>query len=163
MKIIPYEIREGKIKIAVLLIGDKKIKVPITATYTDDLSVLEKVDWTKLKEEIGEFKTKFIKHLVKLIESNKKEKTILNALYNDKQTEFSVNRILGILKLSTKSKSELSVLLRRLKYANIIQVIEHGRTVTYQLTEFGLEVCDKLFGEEQTFDFNNKSLEEAIK
>lgn len=161
MKIIPFEVNEGKIKIVML--GDKEIRIPITATYADDLSVLAKVDWTKLKEELGQFKPKFINHLVKLIEANKKEKTLLSALYNNKQTEFSVKRILEGLELSVKSKSELSILLRRLKYANIIQVIEHGRTVTYQLTEFGLEVCDKLFGEEQTFDFNNKSLEEAIK
>ena len=122
-----------------------------------------KVDWSKLKEEIGQFKSEFIKHIVKLIEANKKEKTLLNAFYNNKQTEFSVKRILGILKISVKSKSQVSVLLRRLNYTNIIQDIEHGRTVTYQLTEFGVEVCEKLLGEEQTFDCTNKSLEEAIK
>lgn len=161
MKIIPFEVREGKIE--VVLVGDKEIRVPIAATYTDNLSVLAKVDWTKLKEEIGHFKSKFIKHIVKLIETNKKEKTLLNAFYNDKLTEFSAKRILGILKMPEKSKSQVSILLNKLKYANIIQGIEHGRKVTYQLTEFGSEVCDKLFGEEQTFDYSNKSLEEAIK
>lgn len=161
MKIIPYEVREGKIQ--VVLIGDKEIRVPIIATYSDDLSVLAKVDWIKLKEEIGLFKPKFVKHIVKLIEKNKKEKIFLSALYNERQTEFSVKRVLALLKIPIKSKSQLSILLMRLKYANIIQVIDHGRKVTYQLTEFGLEVCDKLFGEEQTFDCNNKSLEEAMR
>ena len=163
MKIVPYEVREGKIKIVIVEIGDKEIRVPITATYTDDLSVLAKVDWSKLKEEIGLFKPKFVKHIVKLIEKNKKEKIFLSALYNERQTEFSVKRVLELLKVPVKSKSQLSILLMRLKYADIIQVIKHGTTVTYQLTEFGVEVCDKLFGEEQTFDFNNKNLEEAIK
>lgn len=161
MKIIPFEVREGKIQ--VVLIGDKEIRMPIAATYTDDLSVLAKVDWIKLKEEMSEFKPKFVKHIVKLIGKNKKEKILLNALYNERQTEFSVKRVLEILKIPIKSKSQLSILLMRLKYANIIHVIDHGRKVTYQLTEFGLEVCDKLFGEEQTFDCNNKSLEEAMK
>ena len=106
MKIIPFEVREGKIKI--VLVGDKEIKVPISAAYTDNLTILAKVDWSKLKEEIGQFKSEFIMHIVKLIEANKKEKALLNAFYNNKQTEFSVKRILGILKMSEKSKSQLS-------------------------------------------------------
>jgi len=163
MDVIPFEVKEGIISVVLLQNGDKQIKIPVKASYEDDLSILGKVDWNKIREEIGQFKPKFIKHIIGLIEKNDRGKSLLSALYRDKETEFSVNRILSILNISAKSKSQLVYLLRVLKYAYLIKPISHGKKFTYQLTNFGMEICDKLFRDDEPLDVNNRNLEDAIR
>ena len=141
MEIIPYEVKEGKILTVVLQTKDQKIKIPIMANYDDDLSILAKVDWTKLKDEISQFKHDFVNHLVSLIKKNELEKSLLSLFYNEKGTEFSTNRIVNITK---RSKSQIIIVLNKLKYVMVVESISHGKRHTYQLTLFGIEVCNKL-------------------
>ena len=160
MKIIPYEVKEGRILTVVLQDKDKQIKIPIMANYDDDLAVLTKVDWTKLKDEIVQFKHDYMDHLVGLIEKNKIEKNLLSFFYNEKGTEFSTNRIVDITK---RSKSQIIVALNKLKYVMIIESIYHGKRLTYQLTLFGIEVCNKLGLDNRKTVNSNEELLEAIK
>lgn len=160
MKIVPYEVKEGKILAVVLQDKDQKIKIPINANYDDDLAILAKVDWVKLKDEIVQFKHDFIDHLVGLIEKNELEKSLLNIFYNEKGTEFSTNRIVDVTK---KSKSQIINTLKKLKYAMVIESVSHGKRVTYQLTLFGIEVCNKLGLDNRKILNNNEELLEAIR
>lgn len=160
IEIIPYEVKKGKILIVVLQDKDQKIKIPINANYDDDLAILTKVDWTKLKDEIVQFKHDFTDHLVSLIEKNELEKVLLDLFYNKKGTEFSTNRIVDITK---KSKSQIINTLKKLKYAMIIESVSHGKRVTYQLTLFGIEVCNKLGLNNREILSNNEELLEAIR
>lgn len=158
-EIIPYEVREGKILIVMLRDEDKQIKIPIDANYDDDLSILSKVDWIKLKDEIVQFKHDYINHLVGLIEKNKLEMVLLGLLYNEKGTDFSTNRIVDTTK---KSRSQIISTLNKLKYALVIESVSHGKKHTYQLTLFGIEVCNKL-GFDKEILYKNEELLEAIK
>ena len=160
MEIIPYEVKEGKILTVVLQDKDQKIKIPINANYDDDLAILAKVNWTKLKDEIVQFKHDYINHLVSLIEKNELEKILLNIFYNEKGTEFSTNRIVDTTK---KSKSQVINTLNKLKYAMIIESIKHRKKLTYQLTLFGIEVCNKLGLDNREILNKNEELLEAIK
>ena len=124
MEIIPYEMKDGKILTAVLQDKDQKIKIPINANYDDDLSILAKVDWVKVKDEIVQFKHDYINHLVCLIEKNELEKVIIALFYNEKGTEFSTNRIVDVTK---KSKSQVINILNKLRYTMIIESIRHRK------------------------------------
>ena len=159
-EVIPYEMRDGKVLIAVLQDKDQKIKIPINANYDDDLSILAKVDWVKLKDEIVQFRHDFINHLVGLIEKSKVEKSLLSLFYNEKGTEFSTSRIVDITK---KSKSQIIIILNKLRYAMVIESISHGKRHTYQLTLFGIEVCNKLGLDNREILNKNEELLEAIK
>lgn len=160
MEIIPYEVKEGKILTVVLQDKDQKIRIPINANYDDDLVILTKVDWTKLKDEIVQFKHDFTDHLVSLIEKNELEKSLLSLLYNEKGTEFSTNRIVDVTK---KSKSQIITTLNKLKYATIIESMSHGKRLTYHLTLFGIEVCNKLGLDNREILSKNEELLEAIR
>ena len=159
MEIIPYEVKEGRILTVVLQDEDKQIKIPIKANYDDDLSILSKVDWIKLKDKIVQFKHDYINHLVSLIEKNKLEMVLLRLLYNEKGTEFSTNRFIDVTK---RSKSQIIIALNKLKYAMVIESVSHGKRYTYQLTLFGIEVCNKL-GFNNEILYKNEELLEAIK
>lgn len=159
-EIIPYEVKEGKILTVVLRDEDKQIKIPINANYDDDLAILAKVDWIKLKDEIVQFKHDFINHLVGLIEKNKLEMVLLSLLYNERGTDFSTNRIVDTTK---KSRSQIISTLNKLKYALVIESVSHGKKHTYRLTLFGIEVCNKLGIDNKEILYKNEELLEAIK
>lgn len=135
----PFEVRQGKIT-SVLLINkdtnERISEIPIEgADIFDDLSILTKVDWAKIKEEVSSFKHEHLHYVLNLLNDN--DISVLKLLYNNRTTSFSLKGISTTLKAP---ESTLSDILRRLKYAGIIESTEHKRVNAYSLTSFGIEV-----------------------
>ena len=138
MIVKPFEVRQGKI-ISVLLIdkdtNERISEIPIEgADIFDDLTILAKVDWTKIKEEVSSFKHEHLHYVLDLLNDN--DLSVLKLLYNNRTTRFSLD---GVSTAAKMSKSTLSDVLRRLKYAGVIESTEHKRVNTYSLTSFGME------------------------
>ena len=133
----PFEVRQGKI-ISVLLINkdtnERISEIPIEgADIFDDLSILAKVDWGKIKEKVSSFKHKHLHYVLNLLNDN--DLSVVKVLFNTQTTCFSLERVSTVSKIP---KPTLSDVLRRLKYAG---VIESQKVNTYSITSFGVEIC----------------------
>ncbi len=159
----PFEVRQGKI-ISVLLIdkdtNERITEIPIEgADIFDDLTILAKVNWGKVKEEVSSFKHEHLHHVLNLLGDN--DISVLKLLYNERTTNFSLDRMSTALKTP---KSTLADILRRLKYANVIESTEHKKVNTYSITSFGEEVYTNVDPSVLNPDTNGrKVMEEAIK
>jgi len=162
-KAVPYEVKEGKILVVAIIEETGKIVMKVPTAEIDiskHLDILTKIDWDKIKQMTGGFRSEHMQHIIELVQRSKRDRSVLELLYREHRTDFSFRRIESTLKIP---KSTLTEVLKRLQYAGLIRAANRKKTKTWTLTAFGNEACIRMGLGKEIKNNERKILEETIK